>query len=473
MHTSCAVDQGAAGSEVYHMTLRTRFLFRVLTGSALLAGALFTMNRSLAPAQQPKPKGQERLTFEEREYKRSEVKAIFQGGATDKKAIDAAAKYYAYRLTHPELQTKKGGMQGIVTEAISELEANRRTEERTNAEAIQYFNQMLLTRLKEVLPNPRPIASMNAARILVKMASLGQEEVTDALADALKDPDMNDATKFYAARGLKEFFNLAFPPPDGQPIYFKDREREARCIQALLANLDHKMPEVPPPTADEIEGLRILRREMIRALALSRYPAAVDAKGTVQGRTALALLRIIRNDNVKPPPRLDEQVEAAIGLALLKTKPHRDYTLANEYQLDVVAYHLGRFFVDLARRHQNRKAEEKTPEQQRWHTYGARLGVALNALKKDAKLQHDNDPKKYKETFDYVTKIVDLSLPIMKAFEATDGSAQSDQLAAFLDSKPKDSEPVYKGDKEAVVKPGTSTLTTEPKEDKTADEEKK
>src|SRR5262249_14286227 len=154
-----------------------------------------------APAQQA-GKGQERLTYDEKEYRSrsKDIRGMLQGEVSvDKKLLDLAAQHYAYRLTSTQLQNKKGDMPNLVNDVIKELDENRRDDRKSN-EAVQYFNAMLLAHLKEVLPNPRPIASINAARILAHMAKSGQEEACDALAEALSDKDMNGGTRFWAAR---------------------------------------------------------------------------------------------------------------------------------------------------------------------------------------------------------------------------------------------------------------------------------
>jgi hypothetical protein len=453
------------------MTLRNRILARSLVLSVAFGSVILGLQLSRTPAQQPK--GQERLSVEnEREYKPLRLRAMLQGSETvDKKFLELAAKVLAYRLTWSEIQSKKDGMKLLVREAVNELDANR-AEDRTKNDALQYFDQQMIARLKEVLANPKPIASINAAMILTKMTSLGIEEATDPLIDALNDKDMNDGTKFCAAEGLKEFFHLGYPPPDGTPVVFKDKPREAKAVQALIALVDRKPPQNPPPTREELEGLQILRREAIRALALSRYPVILDAKGAPQGKTALTLLKVMRNDGLNPPPRLDEQVEAAIGIAMLKLHPHRDYN--SDYQMDVAACHLGRFLVDLARKNQDRNAERKTRTQHPWKTFGARLGVALTALKAEATAMRKNNPTRDGKTAEYVIKVVDSSLPFLQAIER-EGDPNSNTLAEFLEQNKRDGEPVYKSDKESVIKPGSSELATEPpmeKPDKKEEPEK-
>lgn len=439
------------------MTLRNRILARFLVCVTAFAFVAAALELSRAPAQQPK--GQERLSVEnERDYKPTRLRGMFSGSeATDKKFIELAAKVLAYRLTWSEHQAKKDGMRFLVRDAVNELDINQK-EDRTKNDAVAYFDQQLIARLKEVMPNPKPIASINAAIILTKMTSLGIEEATDPLIEALDDKDMNDGTKFCAAEGLKEFFRLGYPPPDGQPVVFKDKTREAKAVHALITLIDRKPPQSPPPTREELEGLEILRREAIRALALSRYPVILDAKGAPQEKTALTLLKVMRNDGMNPPPRLDEQVEAAIGIAMLKLHPHRDFN--SDYQIDVASYHLGRFLVDLARANQGRNAEKNSRTRHPWKTFGARLGVALNALKAEANAMRKNNPTRDGKTAEYVIKVVDLSLPFLQSIER-ESDPNPNSLADFLEQNKRDGEPVYKNDKESVVKPGTSELTAE------------
>jgi hypothetical protein len=464
----------AAASEESSMTLRYRVLSRTLTCFAFFGIVLLAAELSRVPAQQA-GKGQERLLADEKGYtaKARDIKDMFAGALpADKKVLDLAAQYYAYRLTLTEKQSKKDQMHLLVRDVCNEFDGNRKREDKAN-EAVQLFNTALVARLKEVLPNPRPIASINAAIVLAHMTQNGEEEATDPLAEALADTDMNGGTKVWAAKGLYDFFALALPTGEEQPVYFKDKEREARCIKALLSAFDVKLPNNPPPTAEEVDGLRVLRREIIKGLGATRYPALLDAKGASQGNTALTLIRVLRNSGLNPPPRLDEQVEAAIGLAMLKTIPNKNYKAANEYQADVAAYHLGRFIVDFARRHQNRKEAEDKAHAHAWKTSAARLSIALAALNKDADALNKNDPTKNGKMAQYVKAIVKDSLPILKSIES-EGGTLPEQLSEFLEKGQRDEEPIYKGDKSTVVKPGSAEVSTEPaKEKKSGTDEKK
>ena len=164
---------------------------------------------------------------------------------------------------------------------------------------------------------------------------------------------------------------------------------------------------------------------------------------------------------------------AAIGLAMLKAIPNKNYKAANEYQVDVAAYHLARFIVDFARGHQNRKETEDKAHAHPWRTSAARLSIALAALNRDAEALNKNDPTKNGKMAQYVKAIVKDSLPILKSIES-EGGTLPEQLSEFLEKGQRDEEPIYKGDKSTVVKPGSAEVSTEPaKEKKSGADEKK
>src|SRR5262245_66172561 len=96
------------------MTFRSRVVFRVVICFTVLGLAGLMAGLSRAPAQQG-GKGQEHLPYDEAaaayKAKRTEIKQMFEGAlAADKKVLDLAAKYYAYRLTDTLLQGKKEQM---------------------------------------------------------------------------------------------------------------------------------------------------------------------------------------------------------------------------------------------------------------------------------------------------------------------------------------------------------------------------
>jgi hypothetical protein len=448
------------------MIRRSQVFSHTVAYSAVLAVAVSALDTTQICAQ---GKGEERLgdTKLEKKYndKAKLISSLLSGDTQYEpkqhdETLDLGAMHYAYRLSYLENQTKPTIMWRLVDDAERQLKA-KRTE--NNAAAQRKFRELLLKRLREVMPNPKPIAAMNAARILTSMAEQGQEEVADAFVDVLKDPTkFDDATTFCALQGLRALFRLAGQAEN--PLQFKDKDREARAIAALIGAVERKWPTSSVATSEEVEGQRVWRREAIRALALTRYPAAVDSKGAVKGLTALALLRVVRNDNMNPPPRPEEQFEAAIGVANLKAMPAKDYKLPNAYQPDVAAQHLGQFVAATARRLRTPIGiDGRVP----WKTMSARLSDALSNLQADtAKNFKDN-----KDVVSHVTKIVTESKKVFAAIEIAE-TPQPLGLANALAAGKLDDSPVFKGDKQSVVKPAAEKPADAPVE-KPVDPKKK
>jgi hypothetical protein len=438
--------------------IQRRFLPNTMAWLAVLALAACTLAPTRASAQ---VKGEERLPYDEKAYK-EKAKAInnLLSGENQVKYdpqqhdadLDLLAKHYAYRLTFLENQNKTTPsatpMSKLVEQARAELYPKKKED--VNQEAMRKFRELLLKRLREVLPNPKPIAAMNAARILTLMAEQGQEEVADAFVDVLKDPTKyDDATSFIAIQGLKAFFQLANRTEN--PFQFKDKQREVKAIKVLVGAVERKWPAVT--NAEEREGQRFWRREAIRALGLTRYPAVMDEKGAVVGKTALALLRVVRNDSLSPPPRYDEQFEAAVAVANLKAMPVKDYKLPTPYQPDVAAQHLGRFITATARHLRTPIGVDASIP---WKTMSARLADALATLQADT-------TKNSKEAAATVTKIVTEGRKVLSALE--EGAVpQPLQLSNALQAAKLDASPVYKGDKDSVVKPAVEKEAEAPPE---------
>src|SRR5262249_17234049 len=129
-------------------------------------------------------------------------------------------------------------------------------------------------------------------------------------------------------------------------------------------------------TSAEKDAFRYVRREAIRALAQTRYPAIMNKKQFVGTPTALALVRVLADDGIAPEASLSEKLEAAVGLCQLQTN------LADGYQPDYAAHAVGQFAVELAKEFNNRKnAGAGQIEDYPWKYYATRLFDALKAWK--------------------------------------------------------------------------------------------
>ena len=344
--------------------------------------------------------------------------------------IDNAAQWYAYRVTwYPEIQNTPGEMNKIFHQFELEVVAAVLKGRANNGPFMAAFTKQMITRTKEVLGNDHAIARLNGMRLLVRLATTGQEPLADAFVDALEDKDQNDGVKYFALQGLKELFALGQQSP---PIYFKDKARETRAILALIKFIERKPTYTANVTPEEIDGFRRVRQEAIEALAQTRYPA-VEVNGKVEGRTAQVLLRVVAKDDFTPDPGLHEQLEAAIGVARLKAD------LFKGYQPDYAAYYLGGFLVNFADRRQKKLGrDEKEP----WQFFAARMSEALEAMR--------NDTREVKPAGVYVAEMVGRSLPLLKTIEQGQ-TPDPTGLSGWLRSKTPASQTVYAGLKDSAI----------------------
>jgi len=158
----------------------------------------------------------------------------------------------------------------------------------------------------------------------------------------IQSPTQTDEVKFWMLRALNRLFAAK---PAANPK-FDDPAVESRCVQALLEFLARKWDGTASSPSEEVNGFRYARREAIRALSKTRLPFELekkDMKDEVVRPTALALLRVVRNDGIVPTAsilELSEQCEAFVGVC--------HFPAIGGYLPDYAAYHLGLFLVDFA-----------------------------------------------------------------------------------------------------------------------------
>jgi hypothetical protein len=294
------------------------------------------------------------------------------------------------------------------------------------------FCKAMAERVDEVLKqNQRvPLVSVNAARILEALGRTGCPEVADVATAILEDPDHNDGTRLYACKALKELFALSFATP---PVLVTPADREKKAVEAVLKLLE-RLKAQPGLPREERDGVRYLRREAVRALAMSRLPA-VGAPADAKGRSAEVLLRVLCQDGFEPSPRVDEQLEAAIGLARKQAK------LLPEYQPDYAAWHLGHFVVRLAA-YYNEGGKPARDQQLPWRTMAYRLADALDGLREENKMNKD------------IVEWARQSITVLKAIEAGNNTVNATVLAGQMPPNPPGEGVLFKGvANSAVTKP--------------------
>jgi hypothetical protein len=237
------------------------------------------------------------------------------------------------------------------------------------------------------LNDSKPIVRINAARMAAEVGRMGYDGAAELYLKILAKPKESDAVRLYALQGLHNLFAIT-PDPTIAPqktIFQKKNvaeptELEGRCIQALIDFIFQKRELGPETTPEEVEAIRYVRREAIRALGQVRVQA-VKNKGQVQSRPALALLRVARGEGLTPPPSTSEVAWAAIGFCYLL--PDRDRDL----RVDYAVFHVGHAIADVGQVRAGNSADQSLP----WKDIAAWMKDALDTWHKGSeRLKLDN-----------------------------------------------------------------------------------
>lgn len=295
-------------------------------------------------------------------------------------AIDVLAKKYTYSVYLDNLDSEPNKIDRDYQDFARDLKRIRDSRDpQTMQPLAEVLSEKVGIHALEVLkfPQARPIHKLHNARLLAKTAELGQGTLAKPLLEALKDPAQNDGVRYYVVRGLGTLLKQSQPPDDefaeSKPALTK--EQATQCAEAIVAFLEQKKGPAKNAPEEEIDGFRWLRREAVRALAQIRWPRTLDDKV----RPALVLARFAGNDErIQPPPRIDERLTAAIGLA--RMKPGKDMLYQADYAASQIAKCLGALAqaVDDERSTPMGAGEAAHP----WKHYATELKDALAALKK-------------------------------------------------------------------------------------------
>jgi hypothetical protein len=397
---------------------------------------------------------QERLSFstpeledwnKNQEYK--EFQDYLKGGPRPADEVfNHAAEWYAYRLSRNEYQEPKPGgktMHDLYREALETFDP--KYVKAKQDELLEVYGKRLMGRLALVVKNPKVIARVNAARLLGRLAAQGLEETTEVLVGVLEDPKENDAVKYYALMGIKDFF--AYLHTEGRDrSRFRNQRLEAHCIDALLKYVKHK-PNLPPDApSEQVAAISWVRGEAIAALGQTRFPGLMQVNdrtkvAALERPTALILLRVLRKDGFTPPPSLSEQVAAVVSVSQLKGN------LCREFRTDYAAHLIGSFLAEFVEAYDGTAEPKKgEPIKDAWKINAARLNQALLDLKANAA---------EKEYRDYVDKLVVQATPILAEVTAGKRPApRAEPIRTWLDQNKPKANVVYDGIPTSEVKGG-------------------
>jgi hypothetical protein len=372
------------------------------------------------------------------------IQGLLNGSAafepSQKPILDQFAKFLIYRLTWQEYQFKPfqadGGTSGETMKyLVDEVGKNLvfpRPNKPLNENQVRFmseFAKSLAAAIKDVLGNEAAIARVNAAIAMSKLAETGIDEIADALT-AIIDGKYEDAVKLYALAGLKNLYDAKF----GDRV--KDETRETKSLQALINFIQRKPPfDTNSKPLDEVEALRYVRREAIRALGQARVPAAGKER-QVDAMPALELLRIVTNTaTIDPRPSLSERVEAAVGLCQMQ---RRFWPERSEFQSEYAAHQVGKFVVEFANEYDKERGQTSATD---WKHLAYRLTQGL------AELKNETDGK-----FPYVDQVVNRGTAVLNGIIAGGGA---DQLGFrnWLDTNAPPKKELFANRPDTAVKP--------------------
>ncbi len=397
-------------------------------------------------------------------------------------AVDIAAKEVTYPLRWETL-----GLQppepGKLNRLVEDFEGRLFNMTKSRANTIQMqqmYCRQVIKRTQEVILNSKPIAGINAARILSKIPERGMErgfpqsekmwleEVQPRLAEGnseyfagvllslLDDPKLNDGIRYYLLRTLSNLLALRRQAPA-----LLKKETAEKAIQVGIKLVEKKV--VFPKAAlrgkteqemvahREVEGYKILRREAVKVVAQSQLPTFGE-----KDRPALTLARVVGNDgSIVPSPRLDERIEAAIGLA----KMSANLSKSPDYQPDYVAFQIALFVQDFGLQAKENIYAKVFVRVRPWKVDAAHMIEALDDLKRDVKIE-------------YVQKVVDQCLAVLRQIENGEvGSANA--LGDWLAKNPPTSKGVFRSGADSTIKPAAADPNAPPVQDKDKDKEEK
>jgi hypothetical protein len=384
---------------------------------SILVLALFVLATSMAwsqpPKAQPVPLDREREDVAEKDIPKSnDINLAYRlalssepdyviHNAAELATIEKVIKYYLYRLTWEEVQKDRdparvGTLGTIMTEIIGTTENSPRLLPRTfvgppsdqdvaatrkrQLAYVQQIAPIMIKYAKLVMQNKQPIARINGARVLAKLAEWGQEAAVDELINIINHPGEHDAIRHWAFRGLEEVFALNGTNDIRAKELFQSKAGADRFKTALFTVYDWLSASTKVPESkllylhpEEVDALRYVRRAAERALGASRRPLIVDdrAAGKQQGPIAELLNRIVAGDaSITPAPSPRERLDATIALCQLRT----DYSPS--YQPDYSAFQIGKFLTDLGAQ-ANTDMDNKGAMAFGWQLEAQRLNTAI------------------------------------------------------------------------------------------------
>jgi hypothetical protein len=223
--------------------------------------------------------------------------------------------------------------------------------------------------------------------VLPRVAEGNGKLLGKSLLGILNAPNINDGVRYHCLRGLANL--LALPRGRDErddPVKGVVRAKAAQAAVRVVESLGKRKLR-PRAGRAEVEGVKVLRREAVRVLASYHSPfAGAERPALVLARIAGADPRLVSDQRLHPP-RLDERILAAQGLAALRLAKDEIGKKGDEgkYHPDYAAYQIARALAEVVGKATKESSFRPALKTRPWKVDAARLVDALDAMKAEVK----------------------------------------------------------------------------------------
>jgi hypothetical protein len=365
-----------------------------------------------------------------------------------KQLVELASRYLVHRVTWIHVQSDFKPTGNTAMEQVRKDFQNYMVErleqgKDKNDDLKNALCKEVAARFDEVFELPlekNRLAHVNAAMLLADFGKTKNLEARDYLVGLVKNPKSHNLIKLFAVKGLAEYF----PAREFLPLLEKNKKpladqfiRDVEQIDLLVKFIeqDWKLPEKANP--GELEGIRYVRREAIKSLALAEVPAAEVSKEAAPSGIAVVTLMRVCTDELTPPPSLTEKLEAALGLCKVKKSP------TSTYNPDIGVYLVAKVLHEFVSAYQKDWNEFRTSKERQpattWRLHAKRIDASLDTLVNNTRVavaKEDADAGKRAQELQLIAN--NALLGPMKTHGSL-GGVEIDRLGQFVNRiKPKE-----------------------------------
>jgi hypothetical protein len=351
---------------------------------------------TVAAAEVPKPPDVSRGGLKQSVYQMRSGNIRVKDDPKNRETIKAVAQYLAFTICTPPYNGEptpasdktpigvKRDMAEIMDDARRLCDIYSGTTAKPGQEQIEFadeFGKAIAEAVGVVLANStRPIERINAVRLMSEAARVPAPSLADPLIAVVNNPKVSDAEKLYAFQALRNLLEQSDVTDPNRHV-FGGSSGNPKLADVGIALNNYVMQKRTPKDEKERAVIEFVRRDAVAALARFKDGVIRKPNRDLLFRPAWAMARIMEQDpSVSPPFTIQEQMEAATGLAGMKIDP--------DMNLDVAAYSMAKVLVNAGRAanlDNERATTTGTLPVVQWKLVAARWSYALSVWRENVK----------------------------------------------------------------------------------------